>query len=153
MDPCPRDGGAVTEAEGRASVVREALEWRYTPYHVGGRLKGVGVDCGTFLAEVYERAGIISHVEIQTYRGDEHLHSPEEEYLALILQFAHEIKPGTQKDGDVALWKFGKRLSHSGIIVGWPLIVHATRLEKKVWRCDVSQDQRYAKEPRFFSPW
>lgn len=137
----------------RANVVREAKEWLRTPYKVGGRLKGIGVDCGTLLAEVYERAGVVPHVELNAYRGDEHLHSPEQVYLAIIMQFAHEIKVGKQKAGDVALWKFGQRLSHSGIIVEWPIIIHATRLERKVWTCDVSADVRYAEEPRFFSPW
>ncbi len=132
--------------------MREALEWIGTPYHPRARIKGVGVDCGMILAEVYERAGIIPHLEVRSYVGDEHIHSPEEEYLRIVLQFSHEIPAGSQKPGDVLLWKFGRRLSHSAIVIEWPRVVHATRLERTVWLCDLSQDKRYPPEKaRYFS--
>ncbi|WP_436904878.1 hypothetical protein [Acinetobacter johnsonii] len=35
-------------------AVQEALTWLGTPYHHQGRVKDVGVDCGTLLCEVYE---------------------------------------------------------------------------------------------------
>lgn len=34
-------------------AVAEAITWLGTPYHHQGRVKGVGVDCGTLLCEVY----------------------------------------------------------------------------------------------------
>ncbi len=38
-------------------AVQEALTWLGTPYHHQGRIKGVGVDCGTLICEVYEKVG------------------------------------------------------------------------------------------------
>lgn len=38
-----------------SNTVAEALTWLGTPYHQQGRVKGVGVDCGTLLCEVYEK--------------------------------------------------------------------------------------------------
>ena len=47
----------------RETILREALTYLGTPYHAQGRMKGVGVDCATFLCEVYEKAGVIPHVD------------------------------------------------------------------------------------------
>jgi cell wall-associated NlpC family hydrolase len=143
-----------TEAQGRAAIIAEAKTWVGTPYHPEGRIKSVGVDCGTLLAEVYERAGIIQHMEIASYRTDEHLHSKEEKYLAYILREARLIEPGTQKPGDVAMWKFGQRRSHGGIIVDWPHVIHATFRSRRVVPCDVSQDVRFGTaDVTFYSYW
>src|SRR5262249_43477037 len=47
----------------RAAVVAEAESWIGTPFHHAARVKGAGVDCLMLLAEVYERAGIVPHLE------------------------------------------------------------------------------------------
>ena len=51
----------------RAAVLVEAANWLRTPYHHMGRVKGGGTDCLMLLAEVYEAAGVIPHVEIPFY--------------------------------------------------------------------------------------
>jgi cell wall-associated NlpC family hydrolase len=133
-------------------VVREALSWVGTPYHPRARLKGVGVDCGLFIAAVFEESGQIRSVDVPSYVGDEHMHSPDEAYLRIVLAHAKEIKFGKQRPGDVCLWKFGQRLSHGAIVTEWPRVVHATRLERRVWECDLTQDVRYPPDQaRYFS--
>ena len=57
----------MPEAEERAAVVAEAMTWLRTPYHHRGRLKGVGTDCAMILAEVFEKVGLIPHIEIEHY--------------------------------------------------------------------------------------
>ena len=52
------------ESTERARVVAIAHEWLGTPYHTGGRLKGVGVDCLTLLAGVFSEAGLVGQVDI-----------------------------------------------------------------------------------------
>ena len=76
----------------RAAVVAEAETWLRTPYHHMGRIKGVGVDCLTLLAEVYEAAGIIPHVELEFYPPDWNLHRDAERYLAGVMQHAGEFE-------------------------------------------------------------
>lgn len=44
-------------------AVKEALTWLGTPYHHQGRVKGVGVDCGTLICEVYEKVGLMDHLD------------------------------------------------------------------------------------------
>lgn len=65
----------------RAAVIGEAETWLGTPYHHMGRVKGVGCDCLTLIAEVYERAEIVGHVEIPYYPPDWHLHRGVERYM------------------------------------------------------------------------
>lgn len=111
------------EAE-RKAVVAEAMTWLGTPYHNCGRIKGAGVDCGMILAEIYERAGVLPHVEIEPYPFDWHLHRSEEKYLNTISQYAHPIQ-GPPQPGDIALYKFGRCVSHGAIVIQWPQVLHA----------------------------
>lgn len=107
----------------RARVVSVARTWLGTPYHTGGRVKGVGVDCLTLLAEVFAEAGLVPPVEIPYYPGDWHLHRASERYLQGLTKYTHEIE--TPLPGDIALWKFGRCFSHGAIVIKWPIIIHA----------------------------
>jgi len=121
-----------TEDEMRAKVVQEALSWKDTPYIPRGMVKGPngGCDCLTFLAQVYERAGIIDALPIPHYARDFFLHDDFEFYLLGkgdtpgVLHFCEEIFE-TPKPADVVLWKFGKSFSHAAIVIEWPVIIHA----------------------------
>ena len=77
----------------RLAVTKEAREWLGTPYHHMGRLRGAGTDCLMVLAEVYEAAAIVPHVEVPFYPPDWHLHRDAERYLEGMMRYAREI-PG-----------------------------------------------------------
>ena len=110
--------------EARAAVVKEALSWQGTPYHHQARVKGAGVDCGMFLAEVFERAGVIPHAEVEAYPPDWHQHQDEERYLANVERFAHQVDRAPLP-GDIILYRFDKAISHGAIVVAWPQIIHS----------------------------
>jgi cell wall-associated NlpC family hydrolase len=110
--------------EQRQAIIAEAKSWLRTPYHHMGRLKGVGVDCGTLLCEVYEKSGIAPHVEPSFYPPDWHLHRSEERYLSHVEQFFEEV-PGPPLPGDLALYHFGRCISHAAIVIDWPMVIHA----------------------------
>lgn len=114
----------MTEHEQRAAVVREALSWLGTPYHHAARIKGAGVDCGQILAAVYEAAGLIPHVEPEPYPHDWHLHRGVERYRGHVEQFAHRTDR-TPQPGDVALFRWGRCISHGAIVIAWPQVLHA----------------------------
>lgn len=105
-------------------IVEEALSWVKTPYHSGANIKGVGVDCGQILIEVYGNVGVIDKFDTGAYAQDWNLHRSEEKYLSFINQYCTRVeKP---QIGDICLYKFGRCISHSGIIVDEDLnIVHA----------------------------
>lgn len=113
----------MNEQEGRAAVLRVASSFLGTPYVHAGRVKGVGVDCLTLLAEVYMEAGLVERVPIPNYGADWHLHRAEQLYMNGLLKYMRETtKP---KPADIVLWQFGRCYSHGAIIHSWPQVIHA----------------------------
>jgi NlpC/P60 family putative phage cell wall peptidase len=138
------------EVSFRAAVIAEAESWIGTPFHHAARIKGIGVDCLMLLAEVYERAGIIGHIDPLFYVPDWHLHRDAERYLDGLVRYAREIA-GPPQPGDIALFRFGRTFSHGAIVTGWPRLIHA------YWNIGVVQGDAtlhpLADRPvRFFSP-
>jgi cell wall-associated NlpC family hydrolase len=110
-----------------SAVVSEAMTWLNTPYHHQGRIKGAGTDCAMLLCEVYETVGLIPHIDPRPYPPDWHLHRSEERYLRWIEDYADKVD--NPLPGDVALYQFGRTISHGAIVVSWPTIIHAYRGE------------------------
>jgi NlpC/P60 family putative phage cell wall peptidase len=113
----------MTEQEQRELVVKEALSWIGTPYHHQAMVKGSGVDCAMILIGVYKNCGLIDNVKLPEYSTQWHLHRDEEKYLETISQYLKPTKD--PKPGDVALFKFGRTVSHSAILIDYPTVVHA----------------------------
>jgi len=109
----------------RADVLTEAYGWLRTPYHPHGRVKGVGVDCGMFLAEVFERVGLITHCDPGGYSQQWHLHHSEELFLKTILNAGGQKIDGTPQPGDIAMFRFGRTASHGSIVLEWPMVIHS----------------------------
>jgi cell wall-associated NlpC family hydrolase len=114
-------------AQKRADVVAEALSWlaAKTPYHHHGRVKGVGVDCAMLLAEVFEAAGMVAHVDAGFYPREWHLHRGEEMFLGWLAKCG-AVEVATPQPGDVVVYRFGRCYSHGGIVVSpGGLVVHS----------------------------
>lgn len=110
----------------RQQIVAEARTWLGTPYHHQARLKGEGVDCAMILCEVFEAVGLVPHVapeKDENYPPDWHFHRDEERYLKWIEQYGTEV--AVPSAGDVALFQFGRCISHGAIVVEWPVVIHA----------------------------
>lgn len=111
------------DTERRNAVIAEALTWLNTPYHHMGRIKDAGCDCATFLCEVYERAGVIGHIDLDYYPIDWHLHRDDERYLTQLLGYAHEIT--SPEPGDVAMYRYGRAAAHGAIYIDAETIIHS----------------------------
>ena len=74
----------------RAQITQEAISWAGTPFIHGQRLKGVGVDCCTLLAAVYEKFGN-EKVELPFYDIQWNHHREDEPYLNGLLQYCVEV--------------------------------------------------------------
>lgn len=142
----------LADAEQRMAVVDEALSWLGTPYHHLGRVKGAGTDCGQFLACVYDAAGVIESPEVPLdYPHDWHLHRGEERYLGAVLRYAKPVE--YPAPGDIAVFKYGRCISHGGIVVLWPIMIHSY-LRIGVTLDDVEQTMEFRQRLKgFFSPW
>lgn len=137
-----------TEAELRQRVIDEAESWLRTPYHHAAAVKGVGVDCAQILIEVYAAVGVAEKFTTDHYPSDWMLHRSEERYLANVERFCVQVsKP---QMGDIALFRYGRCYSHSGIVVQWPRLIHAQR-EDGCCYADASMGDLLGREVKFFS--
>ncbi len=105
-------------------VVRIARSWLGTPYHHRARIKGAGVDCGMIVIEVFSEAGIISNFDPGDYTHDWMMHRSQERYLKVIETYAEKVNRPPMP-GDVALFRFGRCISHGAIVTDWPNIIHS----------------------------
>lgn len=129
----------MTQQEQRDAVIAEALTWQGTPYHHMARLKGIGCDCLTYLAGVFENCGLIDHIEIPFYPMDWALHRDAERYFDGLLKYTCPVE--TPQPGDIALWKFGRCYSHGAIVITWPKIINS-ELKSGVRLDDALKNQR-----------
>ena len=108
----------------RDQIISTAMGWLGTPYHHHARIKGVGVDCVQFLIAVYAECDLLPPVETGYYAQDWHLHKSGEIYLDGIKKNAVETL--SIQTGDIALFTFGRCVSHAGIFLKQPeKIIHA----------------------------
>lgn len=139
----------------RFAVIEEAREWLRTPYHHMARVKGVGADCLTLLAEVYARAGVIPHVEVPFYPPDWNLHRDSERYLEGVMRYAREIPDVTNdpqpQPGDIVVFRFGRCFAHGAIVINWPRLIHAWHNAGVVY-ADATQGELAGRSVRLFDP-
>lgn len=107
----------------REQILVAVRAWRNTPFHHAGRVKGVGVDCLQLLVAVFAEVGLLPAVDTGHYPRDWHFHKSEERYLTGVASVAREV--AVPLPGDMALFRFGRCVSHAAIVVDWPLCIHA----------------------------
>ncbi|HJU15707.1 MAG TPA: hydrolase [Stellaceae bacterium] len=134
----------------RAAIVAEAESWLRTPFHHEARVKGAGVDCLMLLAEIYERAGLVPHIDPPHYPPDWHIHRDAERYLDGLSGYAREIA-GPPEPGDVALFRYGRCFSHGAIVVAWPRLIHANFLARAVAWGDADTAPLAGRAVKFFT--
>ncbi len=106
----------------RDEVVREALTWEGTRYIPNAHIKGVGVDCGWFLREVYN-PHFGPFPVMPDYTADWALHADASLYLNFILPLCDEVK--VAQPGDFTLIHLGKHYSHAAILLPNKRYIHA----------------------------
>lgn len=128
----------MSEAAARERVLAVAETYIGTPFHDHGEVRGVGVDCATFLKCVFVEAGIIAPFAIGHYSPQFFLHQSEERYLGWMRKFGREVARAEAGPGDVVLYAIGKCFAHGALIdgPGWPSIIHAHYGSRRVRRGD-----------------
>jgi len=103
-----------------------AASWIETPFEIGASVRGAGVDCVRFVAEVLKECGQIPGYEFPSYTidGGNHLkRSLVEAWLLphpLFLQLSGD--PADLMPGDVLEFRIGRGVAHHvGLFGGWPL--------------------------------
>lgn len=107
----------------REQIIAEAKTWLGTPYHHMAQVKGAGVDCAQILLAVYHAVGLIPKIDVGYYPQDWHFHRDEERYLGWIEQYAKRVD--RPQMGDIALFKFGRCVSHGAIMLNENNVIHS----------------------------
>lgn len=130
----------------RRAIEAEARTWLGTPYHHQGAIRGAGVDCAMLLIEVYYACGLIPRIDPRPYPPDWHLHRDDERYLGWVARYARPVE--APQSGDVALYRFGRCVSHGAIVLTWPLVIHAHMREGAVVIADATRNADLTKPGR-----
>ena len=109
--------------EWRAPLIAEAKTWEGTRYVPRGRVKGVGVDCGGLLYEVFNPWFGPFAAFPDDYPPDWALHGNEERYLDFIKPHVYEV-PQVQPGG-ISLFHLGQAYAHAAIMLDNGNYIHA----------------------------
>lgn len=129
------------------------------------------MDCGQFPAAVFEACGLVPKLDIGEYPHDWHMHRDDERYLGLVEKYFSRVDSGqwtvdsekphqlstahcqlsTALPGDLALFKYGRCISHGAIVIEWPQIIHAYITAGAVVLDDAEANMGLAK--RFVGIW
>lgn len=134
----------MNQAE-RALVVAEALSWKGTPYVHKQVLKGFAADCALFPLKVYESLDLIAPGPIPEYSEQWFLHHSEELYMNAVIERG-AVETTDLDPGNFCLWRVGRCYSHGGIIIKWPVIIHALR-PREVMLADATNDGTVCRKP------
>lgn len=120
-------------------VVKEAESWLNTPFHHRAMIKHVGVDCAHLIIGVFSDLGVFPGFKPDDYPHDWHLHRSEERFVGYLEQYADMVNDPLP--GDVAMFKFGRCVSHGAIVISWPMIIHSY-VGQGVVRANAEQNQQ-----------
>lgn len=96
-------------------IVAETRRWIGTPYRHQADVLGVGVDCAMIMVRIFTALEMIpDDIDPRPYSPDWHLHRSDEKYLGWVERYA--VKVDDPQPGDIALFQFGRCLSHGGIV-------------------------------------
>lgn len=146
----------MPNSDQRSEVVRVARTFIGTRYHHSAKIKGVGVDCATFLAMVFEEAGVIAPVDIAAYSNQWHLHHDEPLYENAVKDAGGRLLDAPSGVGDVVLYFQGKQFAHGAIITQLdPLrVIHAYAPSRRVVEGAENEFGAIASsERKFFTTW
>jgi len=159
----PRKGITVQELRERNAVLREALTWRGTPFMWEQMVKGVGVDCGRFLAGSLNGSGLrnIDVKNVPHWSPQWFLHkresdpSPFIEQLKRLIGTEYELEPGSAPlPADVVVARCGRDWAHSAMVIDWPKVIACASGHCVVVCDDIHSSPKFGKhEFRYFDPW
>ena len=123
----------MDEREFRQAVIKEAVSWAGTPYHLGSRLKSIGCDCATFILQVMINAGVFTEERLGIYSQDWWCHTSEDKYLMHVLRHARRVckticyRSTKIEPGNIILVKTNNSrvFNHGAIVLDYPMAIHA----------------------------
>lgn len=100
-----------------------AKQWIGVKYiHRGFTRKGC--DCSGFIVGIIKEMGFLKRFTMPIYSIDWNLHKPSTNYLVEYLKRFCVKTEGIPQIGDLVVFKFGKHISHIGILVADKTFIH-----------------------------
>ena len=130
----------------RVEAIAIARTYLETPYVLGARVKGAGLDCGTLLAEYLIEIGATTEAALidagfykaggggHSFSHDWFCHASSEEYLRGLMIFGKLVaeticRPTNEspQPGELVLFRCAnsKFFNHGAIVTAWPRGIHA----------------------------
>jgi cell wall-associated NlpC family hydrolase len=112
------------DAGTRQSILTEARTWIGTPYHHKGRVKGVGVDCGGILYELFKDRikGFRDFPDF--YPEDWAMHKENINiYVEFLEPYFDEVM--IPEVATIAVFQFGRAFSHGTLFTDRQTFIHA----------------------------
>jgi cell wall-associated NlpC family hydrolase len=103
------------DTDTRRRILEEAHSWIGTPYWHKGRIKGLAVDCGMLIYEIYNPI-YGPFPPPPDYPADWAMHADREIMLDFIAPFTREVKQPVA--AGIAVFQFGRCYSHMAICTG-----------------------------------
>jgi len=121
----------MTRSEFEARLKSEAQTWSGVPFLHNGRARSQGVDCLGLIVLVLRGCGLeIRDGDGKVYQPDWYLHTPEERYMAGILDQGIPVEKADLFPGDVVFFRPGllgggtRMITHGGVYLGDSQFVH-----------------------------
>jgi len=111
------------ENELRLKIEEVARKWVGGSYHINGMIPYTHSDCHTILMMIYAEAQLIPLLTPQYYNAQFMLHTGDTKYFDTIKEYASETS--YPQKGDLILYRYGRVISHSAIILNYPEIIHS----------------------------
>lgn len=96
-----------------SKLIAEAATWAGTPYRFKARLKGLGADCGTFMVDVAKT--IYACAPLPNYTST-YLTDDNDYHVDWVLSFCIETTEDDVEEGDIVLFKYGRKFAHCGFV-------------------------------------
>lgn len=121
--------GAIAE-----TFAELATEWQaaQVPYRHRGYLR-TGCDCTGLIIGCLREMGYLRAYVLRRYPRDWNLHAGAGDYIRQeIVRVADEIPREDVGRGDIVLMNFGRCTAHAGIVLDYPVFVHALSTNRQV---------------------
>lgn len=97
--------------------------WIGTPWRHYQHIKGVGVDCVNFIAEVAIEINLIKFINIEYYPRDWAQHNSKSLLIARVSEFCNQVVD--YQVGDILVYRYGQCASHAGFVYAAGVGIHA----------------------------
>lgn len=113
----------------RSDICATALTWLGTPYQHAQCVRGVATDCISLLIGVARELALLPPDWHAPYYSPEwHVHHHTEMLLETLTQLGAPCLPlDARQPGDILLMRFGRTVSHAGILLPGDRLIHAVR--------------------------